>query len=307
MHHSAAEDFQPVLALAEPYAVLIASALDVDFERWLGEREVRRAKPHLDVIDLEERLAELLEDPLEVPEVRPPVDHQAFDLMEHRRVGLVGIAAVGATGADHPDRRFLAQHGADLHRRGVGAQQQPRAVRFFREEERVVHVPRRMARREIEQGEIVLVGLDVGSFRDRESHVGEDRREFVVHLRQRMHAAHFGGRLAHRQGDVDRLGIEPRIERLRLEQFLAGNDRGAHLVFQPVDERPMLLALLGAHRAEPLQQLGDRPLLAERGDPHAFERGFIRRGGDGGEDPRFELAEFGLEIGHGLARSGGKL
>src|SRR5207247_1066160 len=39
----------------------------------------------------------------------------------------------------------------------------------------------------------------------------------------------------------------------------------------------------------------------------ALEVGLIRRGGAGGEDPRFELAEFGLEVGHALARSGGKL
>src|SRR6266702_4452316 len=137
MHHSAAEDFQPVLAFAEPDAVLVAPALNVDFERGIGEREIRRPKPHLDVIDLEKRLAELLEDPFEVAEVRLPVDHQTFDLVEHRRMGLVGIAPVGAAGTDHPDRRFLMEHGADLHRRGVGAQQQARAVRLLREEERV--------------------------------------------------------------------------------------------------------------------------------------------------------------------------
>ena len=33
--------------------------------------------------------------------------------------------------------------------------------------------------REIELGEIVIVGLDVGTFGDREAHVGEDRGQFV--------------------------------------------------------------------------------------------------------------------------------
>ena len=77
---------------------------------------------------------------------------------------------------------FCAQHGAHLHRRGVRAQQQPRAVRLRIEEERVVHLPRRMAFREIQLGEVVVVGLDIGTFGDGKAHVGEDRGEFVDHL-----------------------------------------------------------------------------------------------------------------------------
>src|SRR5262249_18943855 len=103
MHHAAAEDLQPVLAFAEADLVLVAPALDVDFQRRLGEREERRAEAHLHLVDLEERLAELLEDPLEVAEMRLLVDHQTFDLVEHGRVGLVGIAAIGAARNDHAD------------------------------------------------------------------------------------------------------------------------------------------------------------------------------------------------------------
>ena len=36
------------------------------------------------------------------------VDHQPLDLMEHRRVGLVGVVPVGAARDDHPDRRLPA-------------------------------------------------------------------------------------------------------------------------------------------------------------------------------------------------------
>ena len=68
---------------------LSRAALDVDFERRLGEREEGRPEPHLDLVDLEERLAEFLEDPFQVAEMRALVDHQPLDLMEHRRVGLV--------------------------------------------------------------------------------------------------------------------------------------------------------------------------------------------------------------------------
>ena len=75
-----------------------------------------------------------------------------------------------------------------------------------------MHVARRMVFRKIELGEIVVVGLDVGTFGDRKAHIGKDRRELIDHLRDRMHAADLGRRLAHRQRDVDALGIEPRLQ-----------------------------------------------------------------------------------------------
>src|SRR5712675_483684 len=87
MHHAAAENLQPVLTLAETDLSLVAPALDVDLERRLGEREERRAESHVDVIDLEERLAELVQDPFEVAEMRDLVDDEALDLMELRRMG----------------------------------------------------------------------------------------------------------------------------------------------------------------------------------------------------------------------------
>ena len=62
-------------------------------------------------------------------EMRRLIDDQPFDLMEHRRMRLVGVATVGAAGTDDADRRLLAEHGADLDRARVGAQQLAFAVR----------------------------------------------------------------------------------------------------------------------------------------------------------------------------------
>src|SRR6202790_1713446 len=128
MHHAAAENLQPVLAFAEANLALVAPALDVDLERRLGERKERRPESHVDVIDLEERLAEFVQDPFEVAEMRALVDHEAFDLVKLRRVGGVGIDAVGAARANNADRRLLCEHGAHLHRRRMRAQQHTRAV-----------------------------------------------------------------------------------------------------------------------------------------------------------------------------------
>ena len=89
MHHAAAQNLEPVIAFAEPDFALVAAALDIDFHRRLGERKERRPEAHLDGIDFEEGLAEFLEDPFQVTHMRRLVDHQAFDLMEHRRMGLI--------------------------------------------------------------------------------------------------------------------------------------------------------------------------------------------------------------------------
>src|ERR1700676_3701873 len=96
MHHAAAEDLQPVVALAEADFAFVAAALDVDFERRLGEREIRRPKPHADTVDFEKRLAEFFQNPFQVAEMRALVDDEALDLVEHRRMGLIRVAAIGA-------------------------------------------------------------------------------------------------------------------------------------------------------------------------------------------------------------------
>jgi hypothetical protein len=85
-------------------------------------------------------------------------------------VGRIAVGAIGAAGRDDPERRLLAHHRADLHRRGVRAQQHapPLAIRPV-EIEGVVHRPRRMILRDVERGEIVPVVLDLRTGRDREA------------------------------------------------------------------------------------------------------------------------------------------
>src|SRR5215475_1204254 len=68
----------------------------------------------------------------------------------------------------------------------MGTQKQPRAVGLLTEKKGVVHLPCRMAIGEIEFGEVIVVGLDVGPLGDGEPHVGEDRGDLVHHLADRM-------------------------------------------------------------------------------------------------------------------------
>ncbi len=115
-------------------------------------------------------------------EIGDLVDHEAFELVEHGRVGGIGIDAIGAAGRDDADRRLLVQHRAHLHGAGMRAQHMARAVGLFLQIEGVVHLPRGMIRRDVELGEIVIVEFDIGAFGDGEAQIGEDRGHFVEHL-----------------------------------------------------------------------------------------------------------------------------
>jgi hypothetical protein len=225
--------------------------------------------------------------------MRTFVDYQALDLVEHRRMRLVAIAAIGAPGNDDADRRLLRQHGAHLHRRSMRAQQKPAAIRLRIEEKRVVHRPRRMLFRKVELGEIVIVGLDVGTFGDRKPHIGEDRGEFVDDLGDRMNASDLRRRFAYRQGYVDALGIEPRLERRRLESLAPLGERGVHPILHTVDERTLAFALLRRQSAERFQERGDRAVFAQRRNADHFERGIVSRAGNVGENFVFELRQIG--------------
>jgi hypothetical protein len=132
VHHSAAQHFQP--AARRP--VVVAPA-DIDFSRRLGEREIRWAQPHFEFV-LEIGVDEGGQHALEIGEGHPLIDQQAFDLVELRSMGLVGIAAEHPSGGDDPHRRRLILHHPDLDRRGVRPQQAA-----VRQVERVVHRPRR--------------------------------------------------------------------------------------------------------------------------------------------------------------------
>ena len=167
------------------------------------------------------------------------------------------------------------------------------------EEEGVVHLAGRMALGEVERREIEVVGLDVRPLGHGEAHIGEDRRQLLDHLADRVEPAAGLGRLGHGQRHVDALGCEPRFEGCFRERVLLGRDRALHLVAQAVDERAALFPLLRRHGAEGLQEVGDGALLAERRDAHGFQGRFVAGGIDLGEQVTFEL----IEIGHrSLAR-----
>src|SRR6476619_1369102 len=100
-------------------------------------------------------------------------------------------------------------------------QQEPGAVRLWWKIECVVHVPGWVTFGEIQLGKVVIVGFDIGTFRNRKPHIGENCGEFVDYLTDRMHAPNFCGRFAHRQCDVNSFAVEPCLEHGSTKLILA--------------------------------------------------------------------------------------
>ena len=274
VHHAGAEDLEPAAGLAD------RGGVDVDLHRRLGEREVRGAEAHLDVVDLEERLAELLQRPLQVAEVGRLVDDQSLDLVEHRRVRRITVDAIDAARRDDADRRLLRQHRADLHGARVRAQQHALVGSSGLQIERVVILPGGMLGRDIELGEIEVVGLDVRPLGHREAHVGEDLDDLVEHLAHGMNAAFGQWPQPHRQRHVGTLGGQPCIDSGGVEHSLAGLECGLHGFLGFVDRCAESLAALRRLLADLGHKSGHGAALAECGHPHLVEFRQIGSAGD---------------------------
>ena len=74
-------------------------------------------------------------------------------------------------GRDDVDRRLLLEHGADLHRRGLGAQHEPGVDRV--EEEGVLHLAGRVVGAEVEGVEVEPLALELGTLGDLPAHPDE--------------------------------------------------------------------------------------------------------------------------------------
>ena len=217
------------------------------------------------------------------------VDHQPLDLMEHRRVRRVVVAAEGAARHDDADGRLLRLHGADLHRRGVGAQQLAFRRVGAREIERVLLLARGMLGRDVEGGEIVEIVLDMRALGDGEAHLAEDGDDLVHRLADRMDAA--GLVRLDRQGHVDALGLEPRRQGGVLEPRGGGGERHLDLVLEAVRGGALLAPQIRGERAQPLHPLGDAALAAERADADLLERVAACRPFDEAEERVTDLVE----------------
>src|SRR5690348_4761570 len=258
MDHAAAEHLEPT-ALA-----VLGLPADIHLGRGLGEGEVAGAEAHLEIA-LEEGADELGQRALEVGETGGLVDQQAFDLVEHRRVGLVRIAAVDLARRDDADRRLAPGHAADLHRRRMRAQQAT-----VTEVEGVVHGACRMVRREVQRLEVVPVVLDLRAIGTLVAEPREDRRDAFQRAGDRVDAAALA--IAPGQADVELLGSEAAIELGLFQHLLARGQRVGESILHAVHFGAARLALIRRQCTKRLQCSGDDAILAQQSDAQRIER-----------------------------------
>ncbi len=295
MDHAAAEDLHPFVAGADLHRIADALIAHIHLGGRFGEGEVVRAELRLHLVGLEEGGDEIHQRALEVTHMGLPVDHQAFDLMEHRRVGLVPVAAIDAARRDDADRRLAFQHGADLHRRSVRAQDFAQAGRVRLHEEGVLGVAGRVTFRKVQRGEVVEIVLDIRTFSDGKAHISEDHRQLFHHLGDRVQRAL---RLRpHRQGHIHRLRDQGGIQGRGFQIRLARLDQVTEPGLETIERRAHHLAFLRAHPAQLAHHQRHRALLAQRPDAHSVQRRLIGRAINLAAHLGFKRVEIG-SVGH---------
>jgi hypothetical protein len=147
-----------------------------------GKKDGR--KRTCEVVGLEEALQEIGDDALEVGKGNALAHPQAFDLVEHRRMGRIGIDAIDAARRDDADFGHFFEvtvafdvrlHVARLDRAGMGTQQHlvgQGAVRVL-QVERIVHRARRVILGRVQGGEIEKILFDFRAV----GHLETDRGE----------------------------------------------------------------------------------------------------------------------------------
>ena len=216
---------------------------------------------------------------------------EAFDLVKLRAVrGVHFIAPIGRAGRNHADGRRRAFHGADLHGRGVGAEQA--AVGQIKG---VLLVARRMIGRGVERVEAMPFGFDVRTFRERETHPAENADRAIEHLGEGMQAAELARRCRAGRCRCSRVRAFPsrREDASALCSIAAVTALRASLRSLPTTGRSSL-----RERLHPLGPGGDAAGAAEIADARGLERLLVGRCGDfsqRGVAQLFQLVRHGNE------------
>ncbi len=226
----------------------------------------------------------MIQGPLEVGHGEALVDREQFDLTEDRRVrGVQLVGAVDDTGADHVDRQFAVEQGADLHGRGVRAQHDAGLGAALRalDEEGVLLAAGRVVRADVQGVEVEPLGLDLGPLGDLVAHGHED---VLDALRQRGERVPGAGRYAVvGQRDVHGLLDQHAGVPLGLQLRLAGGEALVHGSACLADALAGLRLGVRGQSADLAVGEGQRGGAAGVGDLGLLERVEGVRGGEGGE------------------------
>ena len=140
----------------------------------LGEGEEGGAEAGFHVVAVQ-LLEQRVQGALQIAHVHVLVDHQALDLVEHGAVG--GVHLVGAehaARAGDADGGLAAEHGAGLHRAGVGAQHD-----VVVHVEGVLGVPGGMVLGQVQKLKVIMIQFDFRALHDVEAQAREGGEHLV--------------------------------------------------------------------------------------------------------------------------------
>ncbi len=158
-------------------------ATDIHFRARFDKRKIRRPEAQFQIL-LEEILQESGQDATQVRHADTLIHQQTFHLVKHRRMRDIVVVPESASRCDDADRRALLQHGANLHRRCMRAQQLAATVKIKR-----IHVRARgMIGLEIQCIEIMEVVFDFRTGGNAETHAVKQLADTFDDTRDRMQA-----------------------------------------------------------------------------------------------------------------------
>ena len=143
------------------------------------------------------------------------------------------------------------------------------------DEERVLHVARRMVGGNVERREVVVVVLDLRALGDAEAQADEDVDDLLHRLRERMQRDRGCGRRPG-SGDVDRARAATCWARAAARSAVSALvDAPLDLVLDLVEQGTDGRALLRRHVAQPAHDVGELALAAEEADAQLLDLGLV--------------------------------
>ena len=238
MNHTAAENLNPALALAQTAAFAVAvKALYIQLCGWLGEWEVMWSETNNRVLAIQ-TFYKYLQGTFEVCHGDVFVHNQTLDLMEQWRVGCIQcIRTVNTAWCNDADRWFLFFHNTDLHWGGLGSQND-----IVVDIEGILGISCRVILWDVERLEVVVVKLNLRSLCNIKAHAHEDFFELIQYNADWMFFAQHTAFAWH--GDIQCFGCKALVEHLSFQLGLGLFEfffnLCADLVCQLSDDRTLL-------------------------------------------------------------------
>ena len=263
---------------------MAGKALHVHLAGRLGEGEVVGAEPGLGVLAVE-ALDDFVQGALQIGHGNALVHHHALDLVEHGGVsGVCLVLPVDPAGGDDADGRLAALHGADLHGRGLGAEEDGVILGIVLaggDIEGVRPLTAWVTLLGVQLGKVVGGKLHLRAFCHVEAHADKDIGDLVDDLGDRVLVTK--ALLVAGDGDVHCLRRQLQIQCGLCKQLALGGNGVREGSADFIGQLTYRRALLRRQLARLLQESGQLALFAQILDPDGVQSGGGVGSADGGQ------------------------